>query len=595
MMGRLGSSQRIGGPAYESPDGVFFSLEALVKRRTLLLAIPVLSACGTWTDDVAGPSRSSVPPQALAATGDQGLTDRYIVMFRDDVQNPSAVTDQLIAQVGGTVHYRYAHAIRGFAATLPAAAVAGIRNNPMVSLVEADGIMSTTATQSNATWGLDRIDQRDLPLSTTYTYNQSGAGVTAYIIDTGIRYSHNEFGGRASFGFDTFGGTGDDCNGHGTHVAGTVGGTAYGVAKTVALKAVRVLNCRGSGTTSGVIAGVDWVTANRVLPAVANMSLGGSASTSLDNAVNNAVAAGVTFAVAAGNSNANACNYSPARAASALTVGATTTSDARASYSNYGSCLDLFAPGSSITSAWSTSNTATNTISGTSMASPHVAGVAALYLETNPSASASSVNSAITSNATTGKVTNAGSGSPNRLLYSLFGGGGGGGGTPNNPPTSSFTFLCTDLTCSFTSTSNDSDGTITAYSWNFGDGTTSTVQNPSRTYGAADTYTVSLTVTDDDAATGFSSQSVTVTAPGGGGITLSALGYKVRGTKHADLSWSGATSTNVDIFRDGLKITTTANDGAHTDNIGSKGGGSNTYKVCEAGTSTCSTNVTVSF
>jgi subtilisin family serine protease len=278
-------------------------------------------------------------------------------------------------------------------------------------------------TQNNATWGLDRIDQRNLPLSGTYTYDVSGSGVRAYIIDTGIHYSHNEFGGRASFGYDALGGDGSDCNGHGTHVAGTVGGTVYGVAKNVALYAVRVLNCSGSGTTSGVIAGVDWVRNNAIKPAVANMSLGGGASTSLDNAVSNAIASGVTFAVAAGNSSANACNYSPARVASALTVGSTTSSDSRSSFSNFGSCLDLFAPGSSITSAWRTSNTATNTISGTSMASPHVAGVAALYLSIsgNSGASPSTVASAIINNATTGVVGNAGSGSPNRLLHSRFG------------------------------------------------------------------------------------------------------------------------------------------------------------------------------
>jgi subtilisin family serine protease len=217
-------------------------------------------------------------------------------------------------------------------------------------------------------------------------------------------------------------------------VAGTIGGTVHGVAKGVRLYAVRVLNCSGSGTNSGVIAGVDWVTTNRVLPAVANMSLGGSASTAVDTAVNNSINAGVTFAVAAGNSNANACNYSPARAAAAITVGATTSSDARASYSNYGTCLDLFAPGSSITSAWYTSDSATNTISGTSMASPHVAGVAALYLQANPGASPSTVRNAIVNGATANVVTGAGSGSPNRLLYSLLTGG-SPGPTPTPAPT----------------------------------------------------------------------------------------------------------------------------------------------------------------
>ena len=286
--------------------------------------------------------------------------------------------------------------------------------------VEQSQVYSITVDQSNATWGLDRIDQQNLPLNTTYTYAYTAGNVHAYIIDTGIRLSHNEFGGRATWGANFAGGKSDDCNGHGTHVAGTVGGATYGVAKAVKLVAVKVLGCSGSGTTRGVIDGIEWVADNALKPAVANMSLGGGASNALDQAVNNAVGSGVTFAVAAGNSGANACNYSPARAASAITVGATTSTDARASWSNFGSCLDIFAPGSGITSAWKNSNSATKTISGTSMASPHVAGVAALYLAAFPNASTSSVAGALTSNATTGKVTSPGLQSPNRLLYSRF-------------------------------------------------------------------------------------------------------------------------------------------------------------------------------
>jgi subtilisin family serine protease len=280
--------------------------------------------------------------------------------------------------------------------------------------------MTADTTQTNPPWGLDRIDQRNLPLNATYNYNWTGSGVRAYIIDTGIRTSHTQFGGRASAVFDALGGNGQDCNGHGTHVAGTVGGSTYGVAKSSLLRAVRVLDCNGSGSTSGVISGVDWVRQNFIAPAVANMSLGGGVSSALDTAVNNLSNAGVTIAVAAGNSNANACNSSPARAANAITTGATTTTDARASFSNFGTCVDIFAPGSGILSAWFSSNTATATLSGTSMASPHVAGVAALYKQAVPSASATTVRNAIVNNATTNKVTNAGTGSPNRLLYSLF-------------------------------------------------------------------------------------------------------------------------------------------------------------------------------
>jgi subtilisin family serine protease len=292
--------------------------------------------------------------------------------------------------------------------------------------VEADQPMHATTTQTGATWGIDRVDQRNLPLSTTYTYTADGTGVNAYIIDTGIRFSHAQFGGRATSGFDAVdGGSADDCNGHGTHVSGTVGGSTYGVAKNVHLVAVRVLDCSGSGTTAGVISGVDWVTANHVSPAVANMSLGGGASTTLDNAVASSIASGVTYAVAAGNGNflgiaANACNSSPARVATALTVGATDQTDKKASFSNYGTCLDLFAPGVNITSSWYGSDTATNTISGTSMATPHVVGVAALYLQGNPSATPATVSAALVANATTGKVTSPGTGSPNRLLFENY-------------------------------------------------------------------------------------------------------------------------------------------------------------------------------
>jgi subtilisin family serine protease len=343
-----------------------------------------------------------------------------------------------------------------------------------------------------------------------------------------------------------------------------------------------------------VVAGIDYVTSHHQAgtPAVANMSLGGSASTSIDTAVNNSINDGVTYVVAAGNSNANACNFSPARVPNALTVGSTTTSDARSSFSNFGTCVDIFAPGSGITSAWATSDTATNTISGTSMASPHVAGVAALVLHANPGASVSTVSSAIIDNATLNKVTNAGSGSPNRLLFSLSGSSGG-----NNSPTASFTFSCTDLTCSFNgSASSDSDGSIASYSWNFGNGSGGSGATINHTYGAGGTFTVTLTVTDDDGASDSTSQSVTVSSGGGGGgITLSAVGFKQQGLQKADLTWSGATSANVDIYRNGVVITVTANDGVHRDNIDRRGGGTYTYKVCEAGTATCSNEATITF
>ncbi|MCA1634771.1 MAG: S8 family peptidase [Acidobacteria bacterium] len=404
-----------------------------MKKFYVLFATLILCAAALLATQASGLAAAADKPKADKDTskfhskGDKAIPEQFIVVFDESVTGPLgefAMSQQMAELMsityGGKIKHVYKHALGGYAVEMPKEAAVGLSQDPRVLFVEEDGVMEASAVQSGPPWGLDRIDQRDRPLSGTYTYNWTGSGVRAYVIDTGIRTTHTQFGSRASNVFDAFGGTGADCNGHGTHVSGTIGGSTYGVAKSALLRGVRVLNCSGSGSTSGVIAGVDWVRQNFIAPAVANMSLGGGASSALDTAVNNLHNAGVTIVVAAGNENQNACNVSPARAANAFTVGSTTSTDARSSFSNFGTCVDIFAPGSSILSAWYTSTTATATLSGTSMASPHVAGVAALYKQANGSASPATIRNAIVNNSTTNRISNVGTGSPNRLLYSLF-------------------------------------------------------------------------------------------------------------------------------------------------------------------------------
>jgi len=392
----------------------FITASCLLAGLTLA-ALPAFSATSLAP---AGP-KSATHPFGVS----RPIPGRYIVVFKDSVTNPASEAASVMQGRGGQVLHTYTRAIKGFAASLPDAALQAIRNNPNVSYIEQDQTvaLNQVSPQNQATWGLDRIDQIDLPLDTQYHFTRTGAGVNAFIIDTGIRADHVEFTGRVLPGYNTVAdsnGT-NDCNGHGTHVSSTVGGTIWGVAKGVSLIPVRVLDCAGSGSWSGVIAGIDWVANSPLRPAVANLSLGGGASTSVDAAVAGAVAKGVVMVVAAGNNNADACTASPAREPSAITVGATASDDARAFFSNYGSCVDIFAPGLNIISAWHTSASASLVNSGTSMAAPHVAGVAALTLAANPTASPAAVATSIAATATPNHVLYAGTGSPNLLLYSL--------------------------------------------------------------------------------------------------------------------------------------------------------------------------------
>jgi subtilisin family serine protease len=353
--------------------------DASLHRRfacaTGVVAASLLVAAASAT------SASAADGKILRENAAGAIPDSYIVVLKDDDSAPAKDTIKALGREHkATIKHRYLNSVEGFSATMSRAEALELSQDPAVAYVQQDGKAEAFGTQSAPlSWGLDRIDQRDLPLDNAYTYGNDGGGVTAYIIDSGIRTTHTDFGGRASWGTNTVDATNADCNGHGTHVAGTVGGKQHGVAKNVKLVAVKVLNCAGFGAWSAVIAGVDWVTAQhqRGEPAVANMSLGGvGANSAVENAVRNSIADGVVYVLASGNSSADACGFTPARTVEAITVNATTGSDARASFSNYGTCTDIFAPGEHIPSAWNTSDSATGTISGTSMAAPHVAGAA---------------------------------------------------------------------------------------------------------------------------------------------------------------------------------------------------------------------------
>jgi subtilisin family serine protease len=401
------------------------------RSRRLLGALGGVAAATVLTLSLGATPAHAQEGTILGVNQPNAVADSYIVVLKDSVvanRGVDAHVDDLVGRFGGRVTDVWDAALNGFAVTMSERAAKRLAAHPAVAYVEQDMTIQLEATQNNPpSWGLDRIDQRNRPLDNSFTYPNTASNVHIYILDTGIRMSHNDFGGRAIHGRNTVNNNNDasDCHGHGTHVAGTAGGTAYGVAKGATLVGVKVLNCSGSGTTTSIVGGVNWVTANAVRPAVANMSLGGpGTNTSINNAVANSIASGITYSIAAGNSSSNACNFSPAQVSTAITVGATTNTDARASYSNFGNCVNIFAPGSAIAAPWHTSNTAINTISGTSMAAPHVAGVAALILSQNPNWSPNQVRNKMVADATPGVVSNPGSGSPNLLLYVDNSGGG---------------------------------------------------------------------------------------------------------------------------------------------------------------------------
>ena len=470
-----------------------------------------IAAC---SDTVAPRASDQSPPEVNVVFGNNvraPIPDQYIVVLRDDVSDVPGKAKGLLKQ--GVLKFAYQSGLKGFSARMSADEAAQIAADPSVRYVEQDQEVSINGSQYQAPWGIDRIDQGPLPLNWYYNYSQTGSGVNAYIIDTGIRTTHTQFGGRAYASFssinDGYGAQG--CHWHGTHVAGIVGGSTFGVAKAVKLYSVRVLDCAGSGTDAGVIAGIDWVIANKISPAVANMSLGGGFSQALNDAVQRGINAGVTFAIAAGNNTADACSYSPASVPAALTVGASTAQDGFSPYSNYGSCLDLFAPGSSVTSAWSTDDNATGTASGTSMAAPHVAGAAALYLEVNPGASPAQVASAIVGGTTNGLLTQVLGSSPNRLLRTNAAPVAPAPPPPPPPapppppppppsgPVASFTASCSKGNCNFDGSASRAG--IISYSWSFGDGTSSvTAASPytNHIYTGKGNYnvTVGLTVTN---------------------------------------------------------------------------------------------------
>ena len=558
--------------------------------------------------------------------------DSYVVVLHDNVHSPAAAAREIAQFMGGQVGFIYEHALKGFSIRLPRQAVGVLQMNPIVKYVEID--TERHIFQQAIPTGIKRIFAPDNVNLSINSIDDWRVDVDVAVIDTGVDFDHPDL--NVVGGINCAAGNrirarciegGNDDHSHGTHVAGIIAAIdnatgVVGVAPGARIWAVKVLDSRGGGFLSWIIAGIDWVAANAEMIKVANMSLGGGGYSQAEfDAIQGAVNKGVAFAVSAGNSDADACYYSPAGFDNVLTVSALADFDGKpggqskatcredqddtlADFSNWGPCVDIAAPGVCILSTVPGGGLAV--YSGTSMASPHVAGALALLASKDKPKNATDVNKLYNQVKNAGNlywIDDSGDGSKEPLLdvsnTTLFNPAliPGSGGTPssNNPPKAGFTYITDGPIVTFTDTSTDSDGTIASWRWSFGDGGTSTAQSPRYTYTGDGTYTVNLTVTDNDGATGTASQDVIVISSSGGGITLSVTARKVKGDKYADLTWSGATSPKVDVYRNDVIAATTENDGTHIDGPLGKGGGSAIYRVCEEATTTCSNAVSVSW
>ncbi|HET7553732.1 MAG TPA: S8 family serine peptidase [Gemmatimonadaceae bacterium] len=525
-------------------------------KRLFAIALGALAV--TACKDVAGPENPLTGPDSpapLSAVQADTIPGHYIVLLKKDVKDADAATEELMWNRRSAIEQTYRYALKGFAAKLSKAQADSISHNPKVALVQPDLRVQAQSTtiQSGVDWGLDRMDEHAFPLDDRYAYGATGAGVNVYVIDGGVRLTHHEFGGRAHFAFDAFGGSGTDCQGHGTHVAGTIAGATYGVAKKANIYSVKVLDCNGNSTLSKIVAGVDWVTGHRKLPAVANMSLGSVANSTFDDFVRASIASGVTYVTSAGNDNSDACNQSPARVSQVITVASTDPNDYRSSWSNYGGCVDIFAPGNNITSAFNTSDDATRVLGGTSMAAPHVAGAAALYLSAHPGASPSTVQNALLSNATYGYVKNA-SGSPNRIVYTGFISSSSttsdaepAPAPDDDPPTSSnstgaptasFSYSCSGTTCTFDASGSTAPAGVLARTWIFGDGSQAGSTKLTKTYASSGTYTVKFYIYDVNMNYAQVTKSVTTGSSGSGSSGTTSP------TTSSSTTWSYKCGTN---------------------------------------------------